>query len=67
MVQPRFCWNRTVDQGREHRSGSGGTAVGKGSSGHGWASLPNSYVMGIGAQTHSDAAAERAVQGSNVT
>ena len=56
-----------MDQGREHRSGWGGAAVGRGSSGHGWASLPNSYVMRIGAQTHSDAAAERGVWGSDVT
>ena len=60
-AQPRLCRNRTVDEGGEHRSG------GRGHGRQGWPVSPTPHVMLTGAQTHSDAAAERGVWRSDVT
>ena len=62
VTQPCLCWNRQVDQGREHRSGWGGVVVGRGGP-----VSPPPHIMLRGTQTHSDAAAERRVTGSEAT
>ena len=51
-----------MDQGKEQKSGCEGVSVGRGGP-----VSPPPHIMLIGTQTHSDAAAERGIRGSEAT